>query len=100
MGAAVVGGRCLRGLRGGASTTLRSAQPAYATSSTNGKPLDVPAVYAGLGSEADLAGRDIRGKAVLLFREHTSYSLGPPALLKRLESAGAAAIFMSDFRGA
>ncbi len=83
----------------GRSTTLTSAQPAYATTSTNGKPLDVPAVYVGLGSEADLAGRDVRGKAVLLFREGTSYSIGPAGLLKRVESAGAAAIFMSDFRG-
>jgi hypothetical protein len=83
----------------GRTTPLTSAQPAYATASTNGNPVDLPVVYAGLGSEADLAGRDVRGKAVLLFREVTSYSLGPPALLKRLESAGAAAIFMSDFRG-
>jgi hypothetical protein len=80
------------------SMTLSSAQPAYATTATNGKPLDVPVVYAGLGSDADLAGRDLRGKAALLFRDAPGYSF-PPALLKRLESAGAAAIFMSDFRG-
>jgi len=36
----------------GASTPLTSAQPAYATTATNGTPLDVPAVYVGLGSEA------------------------------------------------
>jgi hypothetical protein len=84
---------------GGPSKTLTSAQPAYATTSTNGGVLDVPLVYAGLGSEADLAGRNLRGHAVLLFRESATYSIGPATLLKRLESAGAAAIVMADFRG-
>jgi hypothetical protein len=79
-------------------TPLTSALPAYATTSTNGKPLDLLAVYVGLGSDADLAGRDVRGKAVLLFREGTSYSLGPPALLKRLESA-VDQRFVPSFRG-
>ena len=46
--------------------SLSSAQPAYATASTDGRELDLPAVYVGLGSEADFAGRDVRGKAVLL----------------------------------
>jgi hypothetical protein len=80
------------------STALVSAQPAYATTATNGTPLDVAAVYVGLGSDADLAGRDVRGKAVLVLRDAPGYSF-PPALLKRLQSAGAAAIFMSDLRG-
>src|SRR5262245_2711719 len=83
----------------GQSTALTSAQPAYATTSTNGKSLDVPVVYAGLGSEADLAGRDVRGKAILFFREGASSSTWPVAVLQRVQSAGAAAIFMSDFRG-
>ena len=83
----------------GRSTTLMSAQPAYATTATGGKALDVPAIYAGLGSEADFAGRDVRGKAVLLFREGAGYNMGSEAVLKRVQSAGAAAIFFSDFRG-
>jgi hypothetical protein len=83
----------------GQSMALRSAQPAYATTSTAGRLLDVPAVYVGLGSEADFAGRDVRGKAVLYFREGTSYSIGSDAVLKRAQSAGAVAIFASDFRG-
>jgi len=83
---------------GGRSTALTSAQPAYATTATNGNPLDAPVAYVGLGSDADLAGRDIRGKVVLIFRDGPGYSF-PPALLKRLESAGAVAIFMSDSRG-
>jgi hypothetical protein len=79
--------------------TLPSAQPAYATTATNGKPLNVPAVYVGLGSEADLAGRDVRGKAVLFFRDGASSSTWPVPVLQRLQAAGAAAIFMGDFRG-
>ena len=54
---------------GGKTMTLTSAQPPYGAASTDGKVLDLPAVYVGLGSEADFAGRDVRGKAVLLFRE-------------------------------
>jgi hypothetical protein len=84
---------------GGQSTRLMSAQPAYATPSTLGKPLDVSAAYVGLGSDADFAGRDVRGKAVLLFREGTGYNAGSEAVLKRAQSAGAVAIFVSDFRG-
>jgi hypothetical protein len=84
---------------GGQSTTLTSAQPAYATTATNGKPLDVPVMYVGLGSDADLAGRDVRGKAVLFFREGASSSTWPVPVLQRIQAAGAAAIFMGDFRG-
>src|SRR5262245_20137453 len=84
---------------GDQQSTLTSAQPAYATTATNGKPLDPPAVYVGLGSEADVAGRDVRGKAVLFFREGAGSSTWPVPALQRIQSAGAAAIFMGDFRG-
>jgi len=52
---------------GGKSLTLATAQPAYTTPGTTGAGLDLEVVYAGLGSEADLIGRDLRGKAVLIF---------------------------------
>ena len=81
----------------GKATALASAQPAYATASTDGKVLDLPTAYVGLGSEADIAGRDIRGKAVLLFRE--GGSAAPADVLRRAQDSGAAAIFSSDFRG-
>src|SRR5262245_12400398 len=84
---------------GGQSTTLASAQPAYATAATNGSPLDVPVVYVGLGSEADLAGRDVRGKAVLFIREGAPASTWPVPVLQRVQSAGAVAILMGDLRG-
>lgn len=77
--------------------TLTSAQPAYAAVSTDGKVLDLPAAYVGFGSEADVAGRDLRGTAALIFREGVR---GPAAdVLRRAQEAGAAAIFTSDFRG-
>src|SRR5579862_1772464 len=52
---------------GGKTLTLATAQPAYSTPGTSGGGVDLEVVYAGLGSEADLAGRDLRGKAVLIF---------------------------------
>src|SRR5690242_20678387 len=42
---------------------LDSAQPDYGSASTSPEGLDVEAVYAGLGSEADFAGKDVHGKA-------------------------------------
>src|SRR5689334_3438727 len=46
---------------------LDSAQPDYGSASTSAEGLDVEAVYAGLGSEADFAGKDVHGKAVFTF---------------------------------
>jgi hypothetical protein len=46
---------------------LTTAQPSYTSPGTTGAGLDLEVVYAGLGSEADLIGRDLRGKAVLIF---------------------------------
>ena len=85
--------------REGKTMKLTSAQPPYGTVSTEGKVLDLPAVYVGLGSEADFAGRDIRGKAVLFIRSHFTYNVGPADVLKRAEDRGAAAILVSDLRG-
>ena len=83
----------------GKTMTLSSAQPPYAAVSTDGKVLDLPIVYVGLGSEADFAGRDVRGKAVLFFREQVSYNMGSAQVLQRAQDSGAAAILGSDFRG-
>jgi hypothetical protein len=54
---------------GGKTMKLTSAQPPYGAASTDGKVLDLPAAYVGLGSDADFAGRDVRGKAVLFIRD-------------------------------
>jgi len=83
----------------GKTVTLTSAQPPYGAVSTDGKVLDLPGVYVGLGSEADFAGRDVRGKAVLFIRSQFTYNIGPADVLKRAEDHGAAAILVSDLRG-
>jgi len=75
----------------------RSAQPAYGTPGTQPGGIAVDAVWAGTGSDADFAGRDVRGKAVFMFSmplpgsmNNTSTAEGGP---KRAESRGAAAVF-------
>jgi len=83
----------------GKTIELTSAQPPYGAPATDGKTLDLPAVYVGLGSEADFAGRDVRGKAVLYLKSQFTYAIGPADVLKRAEDHGAAAIFVSDLRG-
>ena len=83
----------------GSAKTLRldSAQPAYQTKGTTAEGLDLEAVYVGTGSEADFAGRDVRGKAVFIFSmplpgswRHTATAEGA---VRRAETKGAAAIF-------
>lgn len=81
----------------GKTLRLDTAQPAYQTKATTGSGLDLEAVYAGTGSEADFAGRDVRGKAVFIFSmplpgswRHTATAEGA---LRRAETKGAAAIF-------
>ena len=65
----------------------------------NGSALDLEAVYVGLGTEADFAGRDVKGKAVFIYAEAlpgawktsgTSYGAG-----RRAEERGAAAVFLT-----
>src|SRR5262245_40702911 len=82
----------------GKTMKLTSAQPPYGAVSTDGKVLDLPAVYVGLGSEADFAGRDVRGKAVLFIRGQSAYNM-PADVLKRADDHGAAAVLASDLRG-
>lgn len=85
---------------GGAKTLdLATAQPSYNSAGTTGPGLDLELVYAGLGSEADFIGRDVRGKAVLLFSHpmpgswrHTATQEGAIA---RTAEKGAAAIIVS-----
>ena len=79
---------------GGKEVNLASAQPPYASTTTGGKTLDLEVVYAGLGSEADFAGRDVKGKAVLIIQPQTGsqdLTLG--------EKKGAAAILIADASG-
>ena len=56
----------------GKSLPVTSAMPIPNSVGTNGKSLDVPIVYLDQGWPADFKGRDVRGKAVLM------YSLATP----------------------
>jgi peptidase M28-like protein len=85
------------GADGKTLTLDRSATPAYGSPGTPPSGIDVEAVWVGTGSDADFAGRDVRGKAVFMFSmplpgsmNNTSTAEGGP---KRAEAKGAAAIF-------
>ena len=84
---------------GGKTVALASAQPSYGSPATGGKDLDLEIVTVGLGGEADFAGRDVRGKAILLVKSSLSRQIGPQDILKRAEEHGAAAILSTDLRG-
>ena len=77
---------------GGKTLKLDSAQPNYASVATPPGGLDLEAVYVGLGSEADYAGKDVRGKAVFNYTQ-VGLQLGQDwtALAKRADAKGAAA---------
>ena len=86
---------------GGKTLKLETAQPSYGATGTTGQGLDLDVVYAGLGSEADFAGRDVRGKAVLLFSmplpgswRHTATA---EQAIRRAQDKGAAAIICSEY---
>jgi Peptidase family M28 len=83
----------------GKTIRVPSAQAEYGSPNTDGKGLDLPLAYVGLGSDADLQGRDISGKAVLLVKGQISYQIGAADVLKRLQEKGAAAILSMDLRG-
>ena len=52
--------------------------------------MDLDAVYAGLGTEADFTGKDVKGKAVFVYSQ-----LGTPEMgaVKRAAAKGAAVVF-------
>jgi hypothetical protein len=82
---------------GGKTIRLDSAQPNYAAVPTPEGGLDLEAVYAGLGTEADYAGKDVKGKAVFYYTQ-VGLQLGTDwsGLAKRADDKGAAAIFEVD----
>ena len=82
---------------GAKSLELRSAQPTYLTKATPAAGLDLEAVDVGSGSEGDLTGRDLRGKAVFfasadILSRHGNVAGGA---IKRIADRGAAAIFVT-----
>src|SRR5215469_18414296 len=79
----------------GKTLRLETAQPTYLAVPAEG--LDLEAVYAGMGSDADLAlSRDVRGKAVFFYSTDTASRHAPISdnAIKRLGDRGAAAIFV------
>jgi hypothetical protein len=82
---------------GGKTIRLDSAQPNYAAVPTPSGGLDLEAVYVGLGTEADYAGKDVKGKAVFYYTQvHLQLGIDWTALQKRADAHGAAAIFEVD----
>lgn len=82
----------------GQTIPLDSSVAARGAPGTNGAELNVEAAWVGLGSEADYAGRDVKGKAVFI------YSMPMPGpwqqtytrfdAARRAEERGAAAVFV------
>jgi hypothetical protein len=82
---------------GGKTVKLESSIPGIG-SSTSG-PMSVEAVYVGLGTEADFAGRDVRGKAAFIYGSYEPGLWSSSAIrdggLRRAEERGAAVVFIS-----
>jgi hypothetical protein len=78
---------------GGKTVALDSAQPAYRANGLPSGGVDLEAVYVGLGSEADFAGKDVRGKAVFT---HNMLGIRPENAVRRADDKGAALIFEVD----
>ena len=81
----------------GKTLRLETAQPTYLAVGTPPEGLDLEAVYAGMGSDADLAlSRDVRGKGVLFYSTDTASRHAPISdnAIKRIGERGAAAIFV------
>jgi hypothetical protein len=82
----------------GKIAALRTAQPVLRASATPAGGVDLDAVYVGLGTPADFAGRDVRGKAVFIYSVPTPSALNHSArtdgAMKIAEDKGAAAILI------
>jgi hypothetical protein len=73
---------------GGRTIHLDSAMPDYLANAL--PPAELDAVYVGLGTEADFAGRDVRGKAVFVY---SMLGVQEQDAVRRADQKGAAAIF-------
>src|SRR4029077_16566647 len=82
----------------GKTVPIKTAFPLYASVGTNGQTAELEPVWAGTGLPAHFIGRDVRGKAAIIYgfpdpggRENTAMTFGAIATA---EKAGAAAIFI------
>ena len=81
----------------GKTLQLDTAQPTYLSVGTPAEGLNLEAVYAGMGSDADLSfSRDVKGKAVFFYSTDLASRHAPIAdnAIKRIGERGAAAIFV------
>jgi hypothetical protein len=81
---------------GAKTLALKTAHPVLRSIGTPAAGLDLDAVYVGLGTPADFAGRDVRGKAVFIYSIPTPSALNHSArtngAMLLAEQKGAAAI--------
>ena len=77
----------------GKTVRLESAQPFYGANALPAGGIDVEAVYAGLGSEADFAGKNVSGKAVFVFNQT---GLRDEGAVRRADAKGAVVVFEVD----
>ena len=81
---------------GGATRTFKSALPALRSAATPAGGLDLEVVWVGTGTSADFAGRDVKGKAVMIHSFPAPGSMGHSAsyerAMSRAQEKGAAAI--------
>jgi len=81
---------------GGKTLSFPSLRPALGSAATPADGLDVDAVWVGLGTAADFAGRDVRGKVAVVHTMLSPGQMGQSAAFegafRRATEAGAAAI--------
>src|SRR5579871_1567541 len=85
-------------ISGSKHTPLASAFPFQNGHGTPDGPIEAEAVWVGIGTAADLKGRDVKGKAVVIYsfptpggRDHTALTNG---MVQRASDAGAALVFV------
>jgi hypothetical protein len=78
---------------GGKTIQIESAQPFYGANALPAGGIDVDAAYAGLGSEADFAGKNVTGKAVFVFNQT---GLRDEGAVRRADAKGAVVVFEVD----
>jgi hypothetical protein len=83
---------------GAQTVSLTTAHPVLRSSGTPASGLDLDAIYVGLGTPADFAGRDVRGKAVVIYSVPTPSALNHSGktngAMLLAEQKGAAAVII------
>ena len=78
----------------GKSLQLTSAQPAYYANGLPAGGVELDAVYAGLGTEADFMGKEVRGKAVFIYGMLGLPDEGSERAVQRADAKGASVVFV------